>query len=74
MAIGIEDPPIGTDASFVGFPGLIERLDDRIVDAATGWHTHLGVLVDQLEGRDLRPFWPSFEHWRTEYERRLPAD
>ena len=52
------------------------RLPDRpmMVGVATGWHTHLGVLVDQLEGRDLRPFWPSFEHWRTEYERRLPAD
>ena len=33
MAVGIEDPPIGTDAAFVGLPGLIERLDDRIVDA-----------------------------------------
>ena len=33
MAIGIEYPPKGTDAAFVGFPGLIERLDDRIVDA-----------------------------------------
>ncbi len=33
MAIGVEHAPIGTDASLVGLPRLVERLDDRIVDA-----------------------------------------
>lgn len=52
------------------------RLPDRpmMVGVASGWHTHLGILVDRLEGRDLRPFWPSFERWRTEYDQRIPPD
>ena len=35
------------------------RLDDRatMLDVAAGWHTHLGILTDQLEGRVPAPFW-----------------
>ncbi len=31
--VGVEDAPIGSDASFIGLPRLIEGFDDRIVDA-----------------------------------------
>ncbi len=30
---GIENAPIRSDAAFGGFPGLIDRLDDVVVDA-----------------------------------------
>ena len=33
LAVGVEHAPIGADAAFVGLPRLVERLDDRIVDA-----------------------------------------
>ena len=31
--VGIEDAPIGADTAFKGLPRLVERLDDRVVDA-----------------------------------------
>ena len=33
VARGVEQTPIGADAALVGLPGLIERLDDVVVDA-----------------------------------------
>jgi uncharacterized protein YndB with AHSA1/START domain len=52
------------------------RLPDRatMVTFASGWHAHLGILVDQLEGREPRPFWSTHARLEAEYERRLPAD
>jgi uncharacterized protein YndB with AHSA1/START domain len=52
------------------------RLPDRatMVRVASGWHTHLGILVDQLEGREPRPFWSTLARLEAEYEKRLPAD
>ncbi len=52
------------------------RLGDRgtMLSVASGWHTHLGVLVDHLEGREPRPFWSTFARLEAEYGRRLPDD
>jgi uncharacterized protein YndB with AHSA1/START domain len=52
------------------------RLSGRagMVSVAGGWHTHLGILTDQLEGREPRPFWSTHAQLEAEYERRLPAD
>ncbi|HMR31687.1 MAG TPA: SRPBCC family protein [Geminicoccaceae bacterium] len=52
-----------------------ERLPDRgdMVGVATGWHAHLGLLVDRLSGRQTQQFWSRFETLRGEYERRIPA-
>jgi uncharacterized protein YndB with AHSA1/START domain len=52
------------------------RLKDRaeMVDAAGGWHTHLAMLVDNLEGEEPRPFWGTLIRVEPEYERRFPAD
>src|SRR5262249_11593208 len=33
LPVGVEHPPIGADASFERLPGLVESLDDRVVDA-----------------------------------------
>ena len=35
------------------------RLGDRgtMVSVASGWHTHLGILTDLLNGGEPRPFW-----------------
>ncbi len=52
------------------------RLPDRrvMLGVASGWHTHLGVLVDHLAGREARPFWSTFARLEAEYDRRLPAE
>jgi uncharacterized protein YndB with AHSA1/START domain len=52
------------------------RLPDRkgMVGVSSGWHTHLGILIDHLNGRAPRPFWPTLDRLEAEYERRLPAD
>lgn len=52
------------------------RLGDRatMLSVAGGWHTHLGILIDHLNGRDPRPFWSTHARLEAEYERRLPAE
>ncbi len=49
------------------------RLRDRDGKAlvASGWHTHLGILEDNLAGQLPRPFWSTFERVEAEYKRRL---
>lgn len=36
-----------------------------------GWHSHLRVLADVLEGRVPEPFWPEHLRLEKEYEERL---
>jgi uncharacterized protein YndB with AHSA1/START domain len=50
------------------------RLANRneTVSVASGWHTHLGILDDQLQGRVPRPFWSTHTALETEYEKRVP--
>lgn len=52
------------------------RLPDRttMVRVASGWHTHLGIFVDHLNGQEPRPFWSTLARLEAEYEKRLPAD
>ncbi|MFC3286166.1 SRPBCC family protein [Litchfieldella rifensis] len=40
---------------------------DTLVDVAGGWHTHLAILVEVLEGRTPPPFWPLFERMEEDY-------
>lgn len=42
------------------------------VMVAGGWHTHLGILVDHLNGETTRPFWSSFLGVHKEYDARIP--
>jgi len=49
------------------------RLGDRgtMVSVASGWHTHLGILEDFLNGSEPRPFWASKTRMEQEYAKRL---
>lgn len=51
------------------------RLDGReaMVSVASGWHTHLEILIDLLNDREPRPFWSSHALLEAEYEQRIPA-
>jgi hypothetical protein len=45
----------------------------EMCSVAGGWHTHLGILVDDLGGRTPQPFWSTHARLEAEYERRLAA-
>lgn len=51
------------------------RLPDRkeMVGVASGWHAHVGVLIDLLNGREPKQFWSTIERMEAEYDQRLPA-
>ena len=44
---------------------------DMVLSASGGWHTHLDILVDVLEGREPRPFWKTHTEIEAQYEQRL---
>jgi uncharacterized protein YndB with AHSA1/START domain len=45
---------------------------EEMLGYSSGWHTHLDILVDQLNGRPPRPFWSTHERLEKEYGHRLP--
>jgi len=45
--------------------------DDDVLSVSGGWHTHLDVLVDVLEGREPPAFWKTHSRIHAEYEKRL---
>jgi len=49
------------------------RLDskDIVLSVSGGWHTHLNLLVDVLEGSQPRPFYKMQQQFVSEYEKRL---
>jgi uncharacterized protein YndB with AHSA1/START domain len=51
------------------------RLTDRatMVGVSSGWHSHLAILIDVLNGDEPRPFWTTFMKNEAEYEKRIPA-
>jgi len=52
------------------------RLRNRseMIGVASGWHVHVGILIDQLNGRASKPFWSTLEKLEAEYDKRLPAE
>ena len=52
------------------------RLRNRqeMIGVAGGWHTHVDILIDQLNGRVPKPFWAKIERLEAEYDKRIPAD
>lgn len=47
--------------------------DDEVLSVSGGWHTHLDILADVLEGKDPRAFWKTHTAYEAEYERRYGA-
>ena len=46
----------------------------NMVGVSGGWHIHLAILSDVLNGVPPRPFWSTHIRLETEYEKRIPAD
>lgn len=49
------------------------RLDSRdlVLSVSGGWHTHLNLLIDVLEGNAPRPFYRMQTQYESEYSQRL---
>jgi uncharacterized protein YndB with AHSA1/START domain len=49
------------------------RLGDltKMVSVASGWHTHLDILADRLNGRNPCPFWMTKARLQEQYSERL---
>lgn len=51
------------------------RLGDdptTLISVASGWHTHLGILADCLNGNEPQGFWKVHNRMEKEYEERIP--
>lgn len=44
---------------------------DEMISVSGGWHVHMDILIDNLEGREPRPFWSTHAALEAEYEQRL---
>lgn len=45
---------------------------EQMLSVAGGWHTHLDILVDRLDGRVPTGFWATHTRLETEYAQRIP--
>jgi uncharacterized protein YndB with AHSA1/START domain len=52
-----------------------ERAGEReaMVSVSGGWHAHLGILADNLDGREPRPFWSTHAKAAAEYDKQIAA-
>jgi uncharacterized protein YndB with AHSA1/START domain len=52
------------------------RLPDRgtMISVAAGWHNHVDILCDVMEGVEPPPFWATHMELEAEYEKRIPAE
>jgi len=44
---------------------------DTVLSVSGGWHTHLDILVDVLEGQEPKAFWKTHTALEAEYTERL---
>jgi hypothetical protein len=42
-----------------------------LLGVSRGWHAHLAVLVERLNGRELPSFWQLFDSLEGDYAKRL---
>lgn len=52
---------------------LTHRLlpENEMVSVSSGWHTHLNILVDVMEGKSPKGFWRVHDRLEKEYEKKL---
>lgn len=44
---------------------------DMLISVGAGWHTHLGILADRLEGKEPDGFWKVHNRMEKEYGQRI---
>lgn len=80
--VGISDPKDESETIFELFPRGKDVLfvvtnrklaaRENLVGNAGGWHAHLGILVDVINGQKPRGFWTYHAKVEAEYEKRIP--
>ncbi|MFC4619466.1 SRPBCC family protein [Camelliibacillus cellulosilyticus] len=65
--VTFELTPLNGDVLLVLTHRRLENMD-LMIDVASGWHTHLGILGDRLRHRDPRPFWSTHTKMIMAYE------
>jgi uncharacterized protein YndB with AHSA1/START domain len=50
---------------------LVNR--EAMVSVASGWHTHVGILIDRINGRAPGGFWATHSRLEAEYVKRFPT-
>lgn len=45
---------------------------EEMLSTASGWHTHISILIDRLNGQTPGGFWTRYMQLRSQYEQRLP--
>lgn len=77
LAISWGDGPDPSEVSFELAPsGQQVRLTvthrklepSDVASVSGGWHTHLNILADRLDGHSPQPFWPVFSYLLARYE------
>ena len=46
---------------------------DAMINVASGWHAHVGFLIDVLNDREPPDFWATHARLAADYERRIAA-
>jgi uncharacterized protein YndB with AHSA1/START domain len=46
---------------------------EELLSVSGGWHAHLDILIDRLNGREPGNFWKSYEKLNRVYEKRYAA-
>ena len=69
--VTFELTPQGKDVLFVITHRKLPSRDEML-NTAGGWHTHVGILIDRLNGRTPPGFWTRFTQLRAQYEQKLP--
>jgi uncharacterized protein YndB with AHSA1/START domain len=46
----------------------------EMLSVSSGWHTHVGILIDILNDRTPPGFWSTYAQVEAEYEKRIRAD
>lgn len=70
--VTFELEPVGESVRLVLTHRRLDGRDAR-VSVASGWHAHLSILRDRLEGREPPAFWRLHGAREAEYQRRLPG-
>lgn len=60
--------PMGSDTLLTVTHTRLANVDS-MASVATGWHTHLGVLIAHLNGEKIGGFWDSFKRLEPEYRK-----
>jgi uncharacterized protein YndB with AHSA1/START domain len=70
-AVTFELTPQGKDVLLViTHTRLANR--DELLSVSGGWHAHVGILVDKLNGRVPKGFWAEHARLEKEYAARIP--